>query len=269
MDFVKFDGCDQPEGFTAEQLTCNMSNALLNTGTDFWFNFHCWHTDTCAKCGTSYRVFDDHHDEWKSTSSVIKFMQKREPFWGPDPEGGWPDMDFVYTGGQGCNHTDPGPIWPGPGPSPPGVRCPGQTIDEYVSEFSIWALAGGQIVISSDPRNMTAFQKHIWFNKEVIAVFKDVPSFKDVAMIGDGGAKAQVWIRPTSDGGCAVVLHNPNEASAKITVTFGDIPKRSAWKGKMLNVRDLWAGMDLPAASGSYSATVPKHGSVMIKLTAA
>ena len=42
VDYVKFDGCDQPEGHTAKELTCNMSEALLKTGTDFWFNFHCW-----------------------------------------------------------------------------------------------------------------------------------------------------------------------------------------------------------------------------------
>ena len=53
-------GCDQPVGFTAEALTCNMSQALLNTGDDFWFNFHCWHTETCAKCGTSCKISPTH-----------------------------------------------------------------------------------------------------------------------------------------------------------------------------------------------------------------
>lgn len=144
---VKFDGCDQPTEYTAEQLTCNMSNALLNTGTDFWFNFHCWHTETCAKCGTSFRIGPDHHDNWASTANIIDLMQKRQSFWGADPDYGWPDPDFVYTGGQGCNNTDPGPNWPGPGPSPPGVRCPGQSDTEYVTEYTIWALAGVNVAL--------------------------------------------------------------------------------------------------------------------------
>eukprot|EP01043_Picozoa_sp_COSAG02_P086340 COSAG02_NODE_23806_length_707_cov_1.567434_2_plen_25_part_01 len=25
-----------------------MSQALLDTGRDFWFNFHCWHNEACA-----------------------------------------------------------------------------------------------------------------------------------------------------------------------------------------------------------------------------
>lgn len=54
-----------------------------------------------------------------------------------------------YTGGEGCNGTDPGPDHGNPGPNPPGVRCPGQTQNEYISEFSIWAIAGGQVYLSA------------------------------------------------------------------------------------------------------------------------
>lgn len=117
---------------------------------------------------------------------------ERKSWWGPNPEYGWPDLDFVFTGGQGCGDH-----------SPPGVvriqsflvllrltstvlysisllaiqklsplivvsqRCPGQTNDEYISEFTIWAIASGQILIAVDPRNMTDFQRSVWFNKEV------------------------------------------------------------------------------------------------------
>eukprot|EP00051_Salpingoeca_urceolata_P006156 m.81844 g.81844 ORF g.81844 m.81844 type:complete len:535 (+) comp14705_c0_seq1:974-2578(+) len=178
VDYVKFDGCHQPANFTAEQLTCNMSNYLLETGRDFWFNFHCWHTASCGTCGTSYRVGPDHHDNWESTSGVIKLLaEQRQPFWGPNPDKGWPDPDFVYTGGEGCGaHSDP------------GVRCPGQSEDEYVSEFSIWAIAGGQIVIASDPRNMSVFQKKIWFNTEVLDVYRDTSGFGSVAVVGNGSA---------------------------------------------------------------------------------
>lgn len=32
VDYVKFDGCDQPPNTSAQNLTCEMSNALNNTG---------------------------------------------------------------------------------------------------------------------------------------------------------------------------------------------------------------------------------------------
>ena len=98
VDYVKFDGCDQPKAFDAETLTCNMSQALNNTGHDMWLNFHCWHNSGCAKCGNSYRIFDDHHDNWASTSGVMDFLaNKRQDWWGPDPDRGWPDADFIYV----------------------------------------------------------------------------------------------------------------------------------------------------------------------------
>ena len=59
---------------------------------------------------------------------------------------GYPDPDFVFTGGQGCGqHTI----------NPPGVRCPGQTKEEYRTEFALNAIASGQILFASDPRNMS------------------------------------------------------------------------------------------------------------------
>jgi len=172
VDYVKFDGCDRPSGYTAEDLTCQMSDILNKTGRDFWFNFHCWHTATCATCGNSFRIGSDHHDNWGSTSSIIKVIKNRQDFWGADPDYGWPDPDFVYTGGEGCGqHSDP------------GVRCPGQTNDEYITEFSIWAIGGGQIVISSDPRNMTAFQKQVWFNTELLDVYNDTSGFRSIKIV--------------------------------------------------------------------------------------
>ena len=362
VDYVKFDGCDQPRGHTPEELTCNMSQTLLDTGTDFWFNFHCWHTETCATCGTSFRVDHDHHDDWDNTKSVIDFLQTRQPFWGPDPAQGWPDPDFIYTGGQGCSNVDPGPdAGAGHGPSPAGQRCPHQTEDEYITEFTIWTLAGGQLVFATDPRNMSAFQKKVWFNTELIEVFNDTKSFQDIAMISktkmkaavplsiDAGsavadfpcalksglskhactinhtftcdatantmtatdgcrgificgtatsvlndamssksntvpcvnspppppspspgpappAEPQVWARPTSDGGAAIALFNAGTDAVQMTVTFADVPVRTWTASTSLKVRDMWTHTDNGTAIGSFSATVPSHGTVAIKL---
>ena len=79
-----------------------MSKALNATGRDMWLNFHCWHDEACAECGNSFRIGPDHHDNWGSTAGIIDLMTKRQPFWGADPVYGWPDPDFVYTGGEGC-----------------------------------------------------------------------------------------------------------------------------------------------------------------------
>jgi len=81
----------------------------------------------------------------------------------------------------------------------------------------------------------------------------------------------QVWMRPTSDGGAAVVLHNPHaNATASITVDFTKVPTRGWTATTALAVRDLWAHKSVGSATGKYTATgVEPHGSVFIKLTKA
>ena len=221
MDYVKFDGCDQPSGHTSQELTCNMSQALLDTGRDFWFNFHCWHNEACAECGTSFRVGPDHHDNWGSTSGIINLLKTRQPFWGADPTYGWPDPDFIYTGGQGCaNNRDPSD--PGANETnPPGQRCPGQTETEYLTEFSIWSIAGGEIIFSSDPRNMSAFQKKVWFNTEILAVYNDTSGFRDVKEVDDKSATFHFPSGDIQEAATCSITHQASGAACKLGTSFG------------------------------------------------
>ena len=223
------DGCDQPAGHTSQELTCNMSQALLDTGRDFWFNFHCWHNEACAECGTSFRVGPDHHDNWGSTSGIINLLKTRQSFWGPDPTYGWPDPDFIYTGGQGCeNGRDPHD--PGANETnPPGQRCPGQTETEYISEFSIWSIAGGEIIFSSDPRNMTEFQKKVWFNTEILAVYNDTSGFQHIKEVDDTSA---TFTFPDGDihvsGNCSLTRRK-STAACTLGSSFGCNADKTMW----------------------------------------
>ena len=123
VDFVKLDGCwrpgdvpAEPNGTTLKELSCNFSNALNQTGKEIWLNYHCWHDAECAACGNSFREYNDHQDRWESTELIINSLKVRQPFWGAAPTYGWLDPDFIYTGGQGCNSSDPGPNHGNPGP---------------------------------------------------------------------------------------------------------------------------------------------------------
>jgi alpha-galactosidase len=39
--------------------------------------------------------------------------------------------------------------------------------------------------------------------------------------------------------------------------------------GKSLQARDLWTHADVPVSGDSFTATVPKHGVVLLRVTAA
>ena len=176
VDYVKFDYCEPPAGHSPASLTANMSQALKATGRPMHFMFHCneltFEDARCGVYGDSFRIAPDHIDAWYSTVKLSKRLQRRELWWGGGVRQGWPDPDFVYTGGQGCGVK-----------SAPGHRCPGQTDAEYLSEWSIWAIAGGQIVFATDPRNLSAVQRTTIFNDEVLGVFRDMSGFMHIRQI--------------------------------------------------------------------------------------
>jgi len=133
----------------------------------------------------------------------------RQPFWGENPKYGWPDADFVFTGGQGCG-GDAGPA---------GQRCPGQTDTEYITEFSIWAIATGEIIFATDPRNISAIQRKVLFNKEILDVYKDTSGFHAIAVVGDGSKKGN---QASTSGTCSVMLaHQHSSTECKEGKNFG------------------------------------------------
>ena len=56
-------------------------------------------------------------------------------------------------------------------------------------------------------------------------------------------------------------LFNRGEAAAKVTAKWSDVGITGSHK-----LRDLWKHEDLGAKSGEFSAEVPSHGVVMVKI---
>ena len=120
--------------------------------------------------------------------------------------------------------------------------------------FSAPLLAG------NDVANMTAQTKEILLNKEVIAIDQDTlgQQGRRVKKMGD----TEIWSKQLADGGRAVALVNRGKAAGKITVAWNDIGYPA---GLSATVRDLWAHKD-ETAKGSFTAEVPSHGTVMVRL---
>jgi alpha-galactosidase len=121
--------------------------------------------------------------------------------------------------------------------------------------FSAPLLAG------NDVSNMTADTKEILLNKEVIAIDRDAlgQQGRRVKKTGD----LEVWSKQLQDGGRAVALVNRGPATAKISIAWTEIGYPDSI---MANVRDLWTKMESTAVKGGYSAEVPSHGVVMMRV---
>ena len=135
------------------------------------------------------------------------------------------------------------------------------TTTEYRSHFSLWCLLASPLMAGNDLRSMSPEIKEILTNREVIAIDQDPLGMQGRRVKRDGDR--EVWSKQLADGGRAVVLFNRGAKETQISVSWTDIgyPQTLA-----ANVRDLWAHKDLGQLTGSFSATVPSHGVVMVTI---
>jgi alpha-galactosidase len=96
-------------------------------------------------------------------------------------------------------------------------------------------------------------------NDEVLDVDQD-PLGKAAARVWKDG-RLEIWARPLSDGTTAVGLFNRGLGPATVTARWSDLGIRGRQP-----VRNLWLRKDLGTFSDSFSATVPRHGVVFVKI---
>jgi alpha-galactosidase len=134
--------------------------------------------------------------------------------------------------------------------------------NEYRAHFGLWAMLAAPLIAGNDLSAMSEETKAILMNKEVIAVDQDPLGVQASRVAKDGDT--EVWVRPLKGGGRAVALLNRGTAPHDVTVSWEQLRYPGSLKAA---IRDLWRHQDLPSALGSYTATVPGHGVVMLTMT--
>ncbi len=165
-------------------------------------------------------------------------------FGGP---GGWNDPDYLLLGylSNWQGQTAPSPLKP----------------NEQYTHVSLWCLLAAPLIFSGDITRLDDFTLSLLTNDEVIEVDQD-PLGKPgrrVAIDGD----LEVWGRDMEDGSKAVGLFNRGEDATTVTAKWADL----GLKGKRI-VRDLWRQQDLGKYEGEFTASVPRHGVVLVRLRA-
>jgi alpha-galactosidase len=137
----------------------------------------------------------------------------------------------------------------------------GMTDTEYRSHFSMWAIMAAPLIAGNDLRSMTAATKDILTNADVIAVDQDALGIQGKPI--STSTTLEVWSKKLfGTQTYAVVLFNRTAASADITVTWASL----GITGSSATVRDLWSHTDLGPTATQYTATVPSHGVVMLRV---
>ena len=135
------------------------------------------------------------------------------------------------------------------------------TDDEYRAHFSLWALMAAPLMAGNDVRAMSPETRAILLNAEVIAVDQDSLGVQGM-LVAENAPDLQVWAKRLADGSRAVVLLNRSGLASAMTATWW----RIGLPGGPARVRDLWAHADRGTFTEKYSATVPPHGVVMVRV---
>jgi len=266
FDYLKYDWNPNDVPSTAE-----IDQALRKSGRDIVLSLSnsapFEHASDWVRFANAWRTTGDIADSWGRPRTTwqqgmgqIAFSQDRwSPYSGP---GHWNDPDMLVVGtvslAQPMHYTH-------------------LTADEQYTHISMWCLLSAPMLIGCDMEKLDAFTLSLLTNDEVLAIDQDAlgsgavkvsgPSFTVPAYRADPadnpGGNAMVYAKLLEDGTQAVGLFNVGPKDETVTVNFADLKIQ----GKQ-RVRDLWRQKDLGDFSDRYSAVVPSHGVVLVKVGA-
>ncbi len=244
-DYVKYDWCNNGKQNSEAAYTL-MRDALVKTGRPIVFSICEWGSTKpwlwAKDVGNLWRSTGDIVDCWEckkdwgglSWTKILDLESGLESYAGP---GHWNDADMLEVGNGGLTNT------------------------EARAHFSMWAMLASPLMAGNDIRNMAPETKEILLNKDVIAVDQDSLGMQGRKVRDDGDF--EVWAKELNGGNRAVALLNRSGAEKQISVSWNEIgyPEHLS-----ASVRDLWSKKDFGKLKSSFSATVPSHGVVMVRI---
>lgn len=237
-DYIKVDWCGgKNQGLDNKVQYQNIANAILNTGKPVLFSICCWAYagDWLTTTGDMWRTTGDINASWDSFTSIAD------------------QNNYTYNVAGTGHFNDPDMIEVGRGMS----------FEEDKSHFSLWCIMAAPLILGNDLRKMSTQTFQILTNNEVIAVDQDPACLQGYKIKNVNGL--EVWMKPLGSafsGQNAVMLFNRTGSASNITINMSDI----GLSGNV-EVRDLWQHSDKGIFNGSYTANVPSHGCVMLKIS--
>jgi alpha-galactosidase len=252
VDFLKYDWCSYEEVAPNHSLAelqkpyFVMRDALARVDRDIVYALcqygygDVWQWGADAG-GHLWRSSGDLLDQWANLQSVGFRQAGRERWTRP---GEWNDTDMLVVGTLGWG---------------PNLRPSRLTQNEQMLHLALWALQAAPLFIGADLSKLDTFTRALLTNDEVIDVDQDPLGQAAHRVWSD--ARREIWARPLSDGTLAVGLFNRGLAPSEVSVSWAQL----GIAGRQ-PVRDLWRRLDLGRFSEKFTATVPRHGVVFLKI---
>jgi alpha-galactosidase len=268
IDYLKYDWCsygstDTNQTLEAYQKPYKVMRASLDkVNRDIVYslcqygmgNVWDWGTSVGGNC---WRTTGDISDSWSSMSQNGFSQAGHEKYASP---GHWNDPDMLVVGLVGWG---------------PSLHQSKLTPDEQYTHISLWCLLSSPLLIGCDLSRLDAFTLNLLSNDEVLAIDQD-PLGRQASRVFDADGK-QIWVKDLEDGSKAVGLFNTGDKKKSPAEYFApDNPNLK--ENIVLNasgigitgkfkVRDLWRQKNLGLFSKTFTAQVPHHGVILLKIT--
>jgi alpha-galactosidase len=255
IDYLKYDMCsygnimDKKYGKmsatnTAQRLAADeavydkMHKALTATGRPIVLSMCQYGWDDVWKWGDSvggnlWRTTGDINDTYKRMSEIGFNQAGLAKYAGP---GHWNDPDMLEVGNGGM------------------------TEDEYKTHMSLWAVLAAPLLAGNDLSKMTPEALAILTNKAVIAIDQDTLGRQGDRLTQEG--LLETWSKPLAGGAVAVGLFNRTDDPQPMTIALDAVHLPDTAK-----LHDIWNDADVSASNGRYTASVPGHGVVLLRIT--
>ena len=237
-DYIKADRC-HADGLDYKMIYTRWRDAIVASGRPMVLSasVHGFQSPWlwAGEVSHQWRLMGDISDNWLRMLTELDRTIGKEQYAGP---GGWNDPDMLEVGNGGMTDT------------------------EYRFHFGMWSMVCAPLLAGNDVRSMSAATKNILLHPEIIAVNQDPVGYQ-ARKVWDNGAGLQIFNKVVQGTNVrAVALANRSGVAASIRVSWSQIgiPTGNA------TVRDLWARADRGTFSGSYAATVPAHGVVILRV---
>lgn len=252
VDFLKYDWCSYEEIARDHSLPelqkpyFIMRDALRRVDRDIVFSLcqygygDVW-TWGAQAGGNLWRSSGDLLDQWANLESVGFRQSGRERWTRP---GHWNDTDMLVVGTLGWG---------------PSLRPTRLTPNEQLLHLALWSLQAAPLFIGADLSKLDPLTLALLTNDDVLDVDQD-PLGKAARRVWQDG-RLEIWARPLADGTVAAGLFNRGLVANEITLSWNLIGRAGVQP-----VRDLWQRRELVPSRDSFTATVPRHGVVFVKI---
>jgi alpha-galactosidase len=163
-------------------------------------------------------------------------VPKWVPYAGP---GHWNDLDSVEVGNGSHNGLSP---------------------DERQSVLTLWSISASPLLLGTDLTKLDDYDLTLLKNTEVIGVDQAGHPAHPVSQ----ATPQQVWFSDpgdSGDGSYTVALFNLDTTAATVTANWSDL----GFSGHAL-VHDMWSHENLGKYDDGFTATVPPHGSRLLRV---